>query len=71
MSFTSLQKNPSQNSRVTPCIYAGFFGTLAGFDHGVGHSLLLLYDAKTSHGENINDFNLLDYDPSTASTSLF
>ena len=30
-------------------------GTSAvGFDHGVGHSLLLLYNAKTSHCENIN-----------------
>jgi hypothetical protein len=35
-----------------------------GFDHGVGHSLLLLYDAKTSHGENIINFNGLGYDPS-------
>jgi hypothetical protein len=42
-----------------------------GFDHGAGHSLLLLYDAKTSHGENINYFNSLGYDPSIASTSLF
>ena len=45
--------------------------TEKGFDHGVGHSLLLLYDAKTSHGKNINDFNVLGYDLSTASTSLF
>jgi hypothetical protein len=44
---------------------------IAGFDHGAGHPLLLLYDAKTSHGENINNFNSLDYDPSIASTSLF
>jgi hypothetical protein len=35
-----------------------------GFDHGVGHSLLLLYDAKTSYDKNINDFNGLGYDPS-------
>ena len=35
-----------------------------GFDHGVGHSLPLLYDAKTSHGENIINFNGLGYDPS-------
>jgi len=47
------------------------YGSSCGFDHGVGHSLLLLYDAKTSHGENINDFNSLDYNPFTASTSLF
>ena len=40
-----------------------FVGWELGFDHGVGHSLPLLYDAKTSHGENINYFNILDYDP--------
>jgi hypothetical protein len=49
----------------------GFLGILSGFDHGAGHSLLLLYDAKTSHGENINDFNILGHDTSTASVSLF
>jgi hypothetical protein len=41
-----------------------------GFDHGVGHSLLLLYNAKTSHCENINYFNDLGHDPSSASISL-
>jgi hypothetical protein len=34
-----------------------------GFDHGAGHSLLLLYDAKTSRGGNINNFSSLGYDP--------
>jgi len=42
-----------------------------GFDHGAGHSLLLLYDAKTSLGENSNNFNSLDYDLSIASANLF
>ena len=42
-----------------------------GFDHGAGHSLLLLYDAKISRGENNNDFNSLGYDLSSASPSLF
>lgn len=42
-----------------------------GFDHGVGHPLLLLYDAKISRGENVNNFNRLDYDPFIVSTSLF
>jgi len=45
--------------------------SILGFDHGVGHSLLLLYGAKTSHGENINDFNVLGYESFTASASLF
>ena len=42
-----------------------------GFDHGVCHSLLLLYDAKTSHGKNVNYFNCLGYDHSITSISLF
>jgi hypothetical protein len=42
-----------------------------GFDHGVGHSLLLLYDAKIPYGQNVNYFNSLYYDPSNTSTSLF
>src|SRR4029453_6495475 len=41
-----------------------FFHFAFGFDHGVGPPLLFLYDAKTSHGENIINFNGLGYDPS-------
>ena len=43
----------------------------SGFDHGAGHSLLLLYDAKTPRSENINDFNTLGCYPSIVSISLF
>jgi hypothetical protein len=43
----------------------------SGLDHGVGHSLLLLYDAKTSHGQKIKEFKGLGHDPSNASISLF
>ena len=42
-----------------------------GFDHGVGHPLLLLYDAKTPHGQKIKEFNGLGDDPFNASISLF
>ena len=42
-------------------------GTLApkgvsrnGFDHGVGHSLLVLCDAKAPHGKKWNDFKALE-----------
>jgi hypothetical protein len=41
-----------------------------GFDHGVGHSLLLLYDAKTPRGQKVKEFKGLDHDPSNASISL-
>ena len=44
---------------------------LEGFDHGVGHSLLLLYDAKVPNGQNSKEFNDLVHDPSTTSMSLF
>ena len=30
--------------------------TFAGLDHGVGHPLLLLYDAKAPKGKNSNEF---------------
>ena len=48
-----------------------FRGVFCGFDHGAGHPLLLLYDAKISRGENVNNFNSLDYNPFIVSTSLF
>jgi hypothetical protein len=34
-----------------------FPGKLRGLDHGVGHSLLPLYDAKAHRGKNSNYFN--------------
>jgi len=45
--------------------------SLLGLDHGVGHSLLLLYDAKTSYGQKIKEFKGLDHNSSNASISLF
>src|SRR5712691_9347358 len=44
---------------------------ISGLDHGVGHSLLLLYDAKVPRGQKSKEFNDLGHDPSNASTSLF
>src|SRR5712691_10881643 len=44
---------------------------LFGLDHGVGHSLLLLYDAKAPRGQKSKKFNDLGHDPSNASISLF
>ena len=43
----------------------------SGFDHGIGHSLLLLYDTKTPHGQKIKEFKGLGHDPSNTSISLF
>ena len=42
-----------------------------GFDHGAGHSLLLLYDAKASHGQKSKEFKDLGHGLSNASISLF
>ena len=35
----------------------GEYSIEKGFDHGVGHSLLLLYDAKAPLGKNSNYSN--------------
>jgi hypothetical protein len=48
----------------------GIKGVL-GFDHGVGHPLLLLYDAKAPIGKNSNYFNGLGHDLSKLLISLF
>jgi hypothetical protein len=42
-------------------------GSPAGFDHGVGHSPLLLYDAKAPHGQKSKEFKDLDHYPSNTS----
>ena len=42
-----------------------------GFDHGVGHSLLVLCDAKAPHGKNLNDFKCLENYLFIVSISLF
>src|SRR5215831_656770 len=43
--------------------------TPIGLDHGVGHSLLLLYDVKAPNGQKGNEFKGLGYYPSNASLS--
>ncbi len=43
------------------------YDVILGFDHGVGHPLLLLYDAKTPRGQKIKEFKGLGHDPSNAS----
>src|SRR6266850_154295 len=43
----------------------------AGFDHGAGHPLLLLYDAKAPIGKNSNYFNDLWHYPFNYSIGLF
>jgi len=38
-----------------------FFVASLGFDHGVGHSLLLLYDAKALHSQKSKEFKGLGH----------
>jgi hypothetical protein len=45
--------------------------TIIGFDHGVGHSLVLLCDAKAPHGQKSKEFKGLDRYPSNISKGLF
>src|SRR5215510_1597377 len=42
-----------------------------GLDHGVGHSLLLLYDVKAPIDQKNNEFNGLGHYPSNTSLSTF
>src|SRR5258706_12485071 len=44
---------------------------ISGLDHGVGHSLLLLYDAKAPRCQKSKKFTDLGHDPTNASISLF
>ena len=44
---------------------------LGGFDHGVGHSILVLCDTKAHHGKKCNDFNPLENYHFNTSMSLF
>ena len=42
-----------------------------GFDHGVGHPLLLLYDTKAPHGQKSKEFKGLgDYLPNAALSTI-
>ena len=44
---------------------------LLGLDHGVGHSLLLLYDVKAPNDQKSNEFKDLGHCPSDASLRKF
>jgi hypothetical protein len=43
----------------------------AGFDHGAGHSLLLLFDAKAPNYQNSKKFKGLGHYPSNTALSGF
>ena len=44
---------------------------LWGLDHGVGHSLLLLYDVKVPNGQKSEEFKNLGHYPLNTSLSAF
>jgi hypothetical protein len=48
-----------------------FVQAKAGLDHGVGHSLLLLYDVKAPIDQKNNEFKALGHYPSNTSLSTF
>ncbi len=50
--------------------YYSIRSSILGFDHGVGHSLLLLSDAKASHAQKSKEFNGLGHYPSNISIRL-
>jgi len=69
--FNATTANGIAPSTHFPIVGPISMGLEIGFDHGAGHPLLLLYDAKISRGENVNNFNSLYYDPFIISASLF
>ena len=44
---------------------------ILGLDHGVGHSLLLLYDAKAPHSQKSKEFKGLGHYPTNIPVRLF
>jgi len=60
-----------EGSMLLISIFTLFSAGETGFDHGAGHSLPLLYDAKASHSQNTKEFNGLDHGPSSVSMRLF
>ena len=62
------KKSPSAYDLASPeAIRSG----VAGFDHGVGHSILVLCDAKAHHGKKCNYCNTLENHHFKTSMSLF
>src|SRR5205823_13966031 len=50
---------------------ADHFHMVKGFDHRVGHSLLLLYDAKAPHSQKSKEFKGLGHYPANIPVRLF
>jgi hypothetical protein len=44
------------------------YGAVLGFDHSVGHSLLLLYDTKAPNGQKSKEFKALGHYPLNTSS---
>jgi hypothetical protein len=53
----------------SPVVHASL--RFQGFDHGVGHSLLLLYDVKAPNAQKSKEFKDLGHYLSDASLSIF
>jgi class 3 adenylate cyclase len=65
-----LQGLAAPNTLVISTATWQLLGGFVGFDHGVGHSLLLLADAKASHAHKSKEFNGLGHYPSNISIRL-
>src|SRR6516165_2370310 len=63
-----LANHPDERVRRPP--QTGNRETVIGFDHGVGHSLQLLYGAKAPRCQKSNDFNALGHYLSNTPLSL-
>jgi len=62
---------PSKNFLANHQLDVHFCIEFLGFDHGVGHSLLLLYDAKAPNCQKSKEFKGLGHYPCNTSLSVF
>src|SRR5712692_3217811 len=58
-------------TQCSPANVLAWVNRIFGFDHGAGHPLLFLDDAKAPLGKNSNYFNDLCHDLSNPSIGLF
>jgi hypothetical protein len=67
----SVQRQIVQRNRAIKSVITLLSSTIIGFDHGVGHSLLLLYDVKAPNGQKSKEFKDLGHYLSDASLITF
>jgi hypothetical protein len=71
LTAASQQKAAGGDGLAISRCFARLLGTNTGRDHGIGHSLLLLYDAKAPNCQKSKNFKGLGHYPCNTILSLF